>query len=423
MILKIAIIGLGTVGSGIAKILLKHPIPEFQLVKILTRSPQSSPIYQQIPHCFTSSLDDILHSSEIDIVIETVGGVEFAKEVTEKALCNKKHVVSANKDLIATHGLSLAQLASQHGVHLLFGAAVCGGIPIIKLLGDYFRSKEIEQCLAVVNGTNNYILTEMDSSEKSFDEVLLAAQQAGFAEIIPDNDTKGLDARYKLSILANFITNQYLDINQIPLEGIEHVVPCDFGYARLLQKSIKHLAYLKFDQHSQKWGGGIFCALVSLHKPIAKLQGAENGVQLFGKHVKELYLQGQGAGSEPTASAIFADLWDIYLGTPYSSFTNPEQMPVLNFSDIKFQHTLRFWIEEGKGIVAHITKILAEFDIGIHSILQLPQYQYFGSTQKETAFVIVLEICLESQVQAAVAKINTEHFMKLPTFVLREIIE
>ncbi len=420
---KIAIIGLGTVGSGIAKILLKEQNPEFQLVQILTRTPESSALYQQIPDCFVSCLDDVLNSSQVNVVIETVGGVEFAKDVIEKALCHKKHVISANKDLIATHGLLLAQLAKSNGVHLLFGAAVCGGIPILKLLGDYFRSKEIQQCLAVVNGTNNYILTAMEESKRSFDEVLLMAQEAGFAEATPDNDVKGFDARYKLSILAHFITNQYLDVHQIPLEGIERVAPCDFSYARLLHKKVKHLAYLQFDEGVQKWGVGVFPALVSWQKPIANLQGVENGLQLFGTHVKELYLQGQGAGSESTASAILADLWELSSATPYHAFSNPKPLPVLQLSDIQFQHTLRFWIQEQKGVIARITKLLAQFDIGIHSVLQLPQYQYFGNTGQETAFVIVLEVCLESQVQKAVAQINHEPFMKLPTFVLREVVE
>ena len=259
---------------------------------------------------FCKEPEIIIENPEIDVIVETIGGKEFSRELVTKALENGKHVITANKDLIAVYGKELTEIARKNDRHLLFEAAVAGAIPVLRLLKDYLNVQDIQAMRGILNGTTNYILSEMEEKSISFDNALSQAQQKGFAEQDPTNDIKGFDARYKLIILTYLITGQWFSPEQITLEGIDHLELADFEYAERMGRKIKLIANLRLNKKSLQVY--VLPLMIEKDDTLAKVSGSTNAITFNGKYSDNITLIGKGAGSLPTSSAIISDLKKVF---------------------------------------------------------------------------------------------------------------
>lgn len=422
--INVAIAGLGVIGSGVATVLLQHQQQgsALKLGKILEINPQgkyAAPLHQQHPDLFTQEINEVVANDQIDVVVETIGGRGFAKTLIEQALSQGKHVVTANKDLMATHGRELSELAAKNQVKLLCEASVGGAIPIIHLLRTFITRKDVTRLIGILNGTTNYILTEMELNQLSFETALKQAQELGFAEQDPTNDIEGYDARYKLVILTWLITGQWLQVDQISVQGISNLEPADFEYASDQNKRIKMLAVL--DRGEQGMKAFVMPIMLPMDHPVAKVDGSTNIVTLTGKYSDDISVIGKGAGSLPTASAIVSDLGQLAQPTPEAeTLEGSSAEPLLDFGQCTFQHMLRFKAHDTTGMVGQIGNILATHDISIYSLQQLPQYHMIDG-QNKLIFTVMLEPCQESKVRQAVEELNRLEFLESEVRVLRAI--
>jgi len=428
-VLNVAIAGFGTIGSGVAHVLAQHsehPDAKLNLAGILERDTQGKFVrswFENNPELFYESPEKLLEDPEVDVIVETIGGNGFARELITKALQNGKHVITANKDLIAVHGAELIEVAQENGRHLLFEAAVAGAIPVLRLLKDYLQVQDIQGIRAILNGTTNYILSEMESNDLSFEEALSQAQDLGFAEQDPTNDIKGVDARYKLVILTYLITGQWFAPEQIALEGIDHLELADFEYAERMGRRIKLIANLRL---SAQEGVQVYVLPLMIEKNdiLAKIAGSTNAVTLTGKYAEDITLIGKGAGSLPTASAIVSDLNKVQSHPePFPPPAASRKLAIKSMDEINFRHTLRFEVRDHPGIFGHYGKIFERLSINIYALEQLPQYHRIGKEGEETViFTLTLQNCKEGLVQKALEEINQADYMLKPVVLLREIV-
>ena len=428
-VLNVAIAGFGTIGSGVAHVLAQHsehPDAKLNLAGILERDTQGKFVrswFENNPELFYESPEKLLEDPEVDVIVETIGGDGFARELITKALQNGKHVITANKDLIAVHGAELMEVAQENGRHLLFEAAVAGAIPVLRLLKDYLQVQDIQGIRAILNGTTNYILSEMESNDLSFEEALSQAQDLGFAEQDPTNDIKGIDARYKLVILTYLITGQWFAPEQISLEGIDHLELADFEYAERMGRRIKLIANLRL---SAQEGVQVYVLPLMIKKDdiLAKIAGSTNAVTLTGKYAEDITLIGKGAGSLPTASAIVSDLNKVQSHPePFPPPAASRKLAIKSMDEINFRHTLRFEVRDHPGIFGHYGKIFERLSINIYALEQLPQYHRIGKEGEETViFTLTLQNCKEGLVQKALEEINQADYMLKPVVLLREIV-
>jgi len=427
-VLNVAIAGFGTIGSGVAHVLAQHsehPDAKINLAGILERDTQGKYVqswFEKNPELFYESPEQLLEDPEVDVIVETIGGSGFARELITKALQNGKHVITANKDLIAVHGAELMEVARKNGRHLLFEAAVAGAIPVLRLLKDYLQVQDIQGIRAILNGTTNYILSEMESNDLSFEQALSQAQDLGFAEQDPTNDIKGIDARYKLVILTYLITGQWFTPEQITLEGIDHLELADFEYAERMGRRIKLIATLRLSAQ----GVQVYVLPLMIEKDdiLAKIAGSTNAVTLTGKYAEDITLIGKGAGSLPTASAIVADLNKVQSHPePFAPPPVSRELAIESMNEISFRHTLRFEVRDHPGIFGHYGKIFERLSINIYALEQLPQYHRIGKEGEETViFTLTLQNCKEGLVQEALKEINQADYMLKPVVLLREIV-
>ena len=418
--LNVAIAGLGTIGNGVAHVLEqhgKHPDSKIKLIGILEHDHSSENVklwLEKNPELFFKNPDIIIENPEIDVIVETIGGKGFARKLIIKALENGKHVITANKDLIALHGNELIEIARKNDRHLLFEAAVAGAIPVLRLLKDYLHVQDIKELRGILNGTTNYILSEMEEKNISFENALSQAQQMGFAEQDPTNDIKGIDARYKLVILTYLITGQWFDP--------EHLELADFEYAERMGKRIKLIANLR---HSSK-GLQVYVLPLMIEKDdiLAKVSGSTNAITLSGKYSDDITLIGKGAGSLPTASAIVSDIKKIQNNpNPFPPPPLSRELEIESMEEIKFRHTLRFEVRDHPGIFGHYGKIFERHSINIYALEQLPQYHKIGKQGEEIViFTLTLQDCNEGLLLKALDEINQAEYMRKPVVLLREII-
>ena len=427
-VLNVAIAGFGTIGSGVAHVLeqhSEHPDTKINLVGILERDTNGKyvrPWFEKRPELFYKNPEQLLEDSKVDVIVETIGGSGFARDLITKALQNGKHVITANKDLIAVHGAELIAVARKNGRHLLFEAAVAGAIPVLRLLKDYLQVQDIQGIRAILNGTTNYILSEMENNDLSFEKALSQAQELGFAEQDPTNDIKGIDARYKLVILTYLITGQWLAPEQITLEGIDHLELADFEYAERMGRRIKLIANLRLsDQGIQVY---VLPLMIEKEDILAKIAGSTNAVTLSGKYAEDITLIGKGAGSLPTASAIVSDLNKVQNHPePFPPPPTSRKLELESMDDISFRHTLRFEVRDHPGIFGHYGKIFERLSINIYALEQLPQYHRIGKEGEETViFTLTLQNCKEGLVLKALEEINQADYMLKPVVLLREIV-
>jgi homoserine dehydrogenase len=380
--ISIGLLGLGTVGSGVVKIIKNHQDKLIHQVgcpvvikKILVQDLHKSRPVEIEAQMLTSSADDILFDNDIDVVIEVMGGVQDTKDYLITALRQGKHVVTANKDLMALHGSELLTVASEHGCDLFYEASVAGGIPILRGLVDGLASDRITQMMGIVNGTTNYILTKMSNEGRSYDEVLKEAQELGFAEADPTSDVEGLDAARKMTILATLGFSMHIDLDDVKVSGISNVTEEDLRYGKQLGYTMKLIGFAH--RVGEKVEVSVAPTFLSDNHPLASVQNEYNAVYVYGEAVGETMFYGPGAGSLPTATAVVSDLVGVIknlrLGVNGRSAVTPQYPKRLKEDEEKFsKYFLRIHVQDEVGVFADITSIFAKYGVSFEKILQLP---------------------------------------------------
>jgi homoserine dehydrogenase len=380
--IKIGLLGLGTVGSGVVKIIKNHQDKLMHQVgcpvvvkKILVQDLHKTRPVEVDPTLLTSSPSDILHDKEIDVVIEVMGGVKETKEYLLSALRQGKHVVTANKDLMALHGSELLTVASENGCDLFYEASVAGGIPILRGLVDGLASDRITQMMGIVNGTTNYILTKMSKDGSAYLDVLKEAQELGFAESDPTSDVEGLDAARKMTILATLGFSMNIELDDVKVSGISTITEEDLRYGKQLGYTMKLLGYAH--REGEKVEVSVQPTFLSDNHPLASVQNEYNAVYVYGEAVGETMFYGPGAGSLPTATAVVSDLVGVIknlrLGVNGRSAVTPQYPKRLKDDNEKYsKYFLRIHVQDEVGVFAELTSIFAKYGVSFEKILQLP---------------------------------------------------
>ena len=415
--IKVGLLGIGTVGSGTFNVLKRNQEEiarragraiEITLVADLDTARATELTHGEIKVVNDANL--VVNDPDIDIVIELIGGYGIAKELVLKAIANGKHVVTANKALIATHGNEIFKAAQEKGVMVAFEAAVAGGIPIIKALREGLTANRIQWIAGIINGTTNFILSEMRDKGLDFDVVLKEAQRLGYAEADPTFDIEGIDAAHKLTIMASIAFGIPVQFDRAHVEGITRLQASDITYAEQLGYRIKLLGITR--QTSAGIELRVHPTLIPTARLIANVEGAMNAVMVRGDAVGETLYYGKGAGSEPTASAVIADLVDITrLATaepghrvPYLAF-QPNAMadtPVLPIGEVTTSYYLRMRVADKPGVLADVTRILADSSISIDAMLQKEP----GQGEQQTDIIMLTHQTQEKNIEAAIASIE-----------------
>jgi homoserine dehydrogenase len=411
--LNVTILGFGTVGSSVARILTEHPPAGLRLTHICNRNFKRKQV-DWLPQTvrWTEDFQDVL-SSDADIVIELIGGLEPAGEWVRRALQSGKSVVTANKQLIARHGTELVRLARQHNQHIAFGASVAGGIPVISGLQEGLAGDQLVQLCGILNGTCNYILTRIEGAGISFEDALKEAQKLGFAEADPTEDVDGLDARAKLTILARTALRVAVSPLDIPARSIRALEPVDFDYAKLLDCTIRQIS--RAEKTTDKLFASVQPTLVHRDSPLAGVEGGQNLVMSTGKFGGETVFAGHGAGGNPTAVAVVSDLIAIQHSRQINGVAQNENddetegaaLPVS--ADFTSRHYLRFTVKDEPGIIASLALIFCRSGINIDSVFQKPGYP-----KSRLPFVITLEACPTSLVEESLKHISELEFLVQP---------
>jgi homoserine dehydrogenase len=400
--LRIALFGFGTVGSSVARILLESHLQGLELTHVFNRGVARKRV-DWVPAGVVWSEDaDAVLASDADVVVELAGGLDPAGGWVRKALDAGKSVVTANKKLIAFHGVELERLAAARGGHLKYGAAVAGGIPVIPGLEQGLAGDRIERIEGILNGTCNFILSKMEDGA-DFSAVLQEAQAAGYAEADPTEDVGGFDARAKLSILMRLALRVEVDPEEIVPRPITAVSAVDFSYARDLGCTIRQVA--RSEQSSGQVAATVGPMLVALRSPLAWSRGTENMVILSGKYGGDVVFSGHGAGGHPTAVAVVSDLLALAHG---SRRVEIPSVPAKVSGEFEVPHYIRFLVKDRPGIVAEITGALAREKINIRAIMQKP-----GCPADALPFVVTVEPCKSSALRRALESIRTMDCMNV----------
>jgi homoserine dehydrogenase len=392
--LKIAILGFGTVGSSVAKILCDLKPRGLELTHIFNRDVERKRV-PWVPRSvqWTEDFNDVL-SSGADVVVELAGGLDPAGDWVRKALSAGKSVVTANKQLIAHHGVSLEKMAGMRGCHLLYGAAVAGGIPVIPGLQHGLAGDRLTQLQGILNGTCNFILSKMENGAE-FNTVLSEAQALGYAESNPTEDVAGYDARAKLVILMRLAMRADVHPEEIPCRSITDISAIDFSYAKDLDCTVRQISRAQL--HDEGVVATVGPMLIPKSSPLAWSHGTENMVIASGQFGGDVVFSGHGAGGHPTAVAVVSDLLAIVRG---SSLVELPSRKTTVGGEFKVPHYVRFVVDDRPGIVSEIAGSLAEFDVNINAILQKP-----GHPKNKLPFVVTVEPCASSALKKALARI------------------
>ncbi len=378
-IINIGLLGMGTVGTGVVKILTNNAYDISQKVgmsvhikKIMVRNLTKSRNIETTAE-FTTSFEDIINDQEIDVVVELVGGMEPAKDYILRALRAGKHVVTANKDVVAKFGQEILDVAEENKVDFLFEASVAGGIPIIRPLKQCLAANKISEVMGIINGTTNYMLTKMMNEGLDFDSVLAEAQAKGYAEADPTADVGGLDAARKIAILASIAFSSRVSIDNVYVEGITNISKEDIGYAKELGYAIKLLAIAKDDEKGIDVR--VHPAFIPITHPLAAVHDVFNAIYIKGDAVGETMFYGRGAGEMPTASAAVADIIDVARNIKHQSnsrilctcYENKSFCPVENTQS---PYYVRLLVEDKPGVLAAIAGAFGAQEVSLHSVIQ-----------------------------------------------------
>lgn len=392
--LNVGLIGLGTVGSQVAGRLLtwgpqlsRRAGMDLNLSRVLVRDLGKKRSIEIPSSILTSRPEDILDDPGIQVVVEVAGGDDPMHSYLERAVLAGKHVITANKVVMARHGPELLDHAAERNVDVYFEAAVGGGIPLISTFRTDLQANRIERVSAVINGTTNYVLGRMASAGLPLSEAVAEAQAAGYAEADPTDDIGGFDAAYKLAILGSIAYEIKVRPHDIYREGIEAVEPVDFRYARELGYAIKLIAHTQ--RHPGRVEARVHPALVPLDHPLARVEGAENAVFVEGDLVGQVLLVGQGAGGRPTASAVVGDLIDLARSIRRGvqsrpSFSFDDRIGVVPMGEVTTRAYYRIRVEDRPGVVAAIGQVFAEEGVSISSFIQKDAW-----SQDQTAELVV----------------------------------
>ena len=388
---KVGICGLGTVGSGTFNVLKRNAE---EIARRAGRGIEVAQIAQRRPNpqCDTGSTPitaevlAVADNPEIDVVVELIGGYTLARELVLRAIANGKHVVTANKALIAVHGNEIFARAREQGVIVAFEASVAGGIPVIKALREGLAANRINWVAGIINGTGNFILSEMREKGRTFPDVLAEAQALGYAEADPTFDVEGIDAAHKLTILASIAFGIPLQFDKAYTEGITRLTTADVGYAEALGYRIKHLGVARSTDQGIELR--VHPTLIPADRLIANVNGVMNAVMVNGDAVGSTLFYGAGAGQEPTASAVVADLVDVVRAmtsdpenrVPHLAF-QPDALsdhPVLSIEACESAYYLRIQAKDHPGVLAQVASILSARGINIESIMQKEAEEHDG---------------------------------------------
>jgi homoserine dehydrogenase len=424
----VGLCGLGTVGSGVFNVMARNAELinaragcEVNIIHIGARRDREG--------CDTSGVKvnrdifAVLDDPAVDIVVELIGGTDTARDLVMAAISKGKHVVTANKALIAHHGAEIFAAAAEKKVAVAYEAAVAGGIPIIKALRDGLVANRIEWIAGIINGTTNFILTEMRDKGRAFDDVLKEAQALGYAEADPTFDVEGIDAAHKLVILASIAFGMPLEIKRIYTEGITKITLEDIRYAEELGYRIKHLGIARETAEGVELR--VNPTLVPEDNLIAKVDGAKNAVMVMGDAVGSTIYSGAGAGSEPTASAVIADIVDVaravahdnHLPVPYMGFVPSaiHSRPILPIENIHSAYYLRIVVADKPGVMSEVTQVLSKAGVSIEAIIQKEPHR--GDTQ--VSIVLITNVVQESTINAVIRDIEAKDFVATPVIKLR----
>lgn len=376
----VGIMGLGTVGTGVYKVLVNNADiiarrvgAEIVVKRILEKDQTRERGIAVPPELYTLDVNDILNDPEIDIVVEVLGGISPAREFILAAMNKGKSVVTANKDLIALHGQELFETAEKNNVDFLFEASVGGGIPIIRPLKQCLAANNIRLIYGIVNGTTNYMLSKMSLEGREYEDVLKEAQAKGYAEANPASDVEGLDAARKLAILASIAFNTRLTINDVYVEGITKISARDIEYARELGYVIKLLAIGK--EENGEVEVRVHPALVPIHHPMASVNDVYNAIFVRGDAVGDTMFYGRGAGELPTASAVVGDIMEaarnLLCGTPCRiGCTCYEEKKVRDIKDTASKFYVRMKVVDKPGVLAAIASVFGNQEVSLASVIQ-----------------------------------------------------
>ena len=407
---KVAIIGYGTIGSGVARLLLEHGDriarhvgKRLELVHVVDPDLKRSRNFALPPGVLTANLADVVENPEIVTAIELVGGLEPARTIVLKLLESGKDVITANKALLAEHGPELFDTARKLGRSIAFEAAVAGGIPIIAAISECLTANQIESIHAILNGTSNFILTQMEENNTDYASALAEAQQRGYAEANPAMDVNGSDAAQKLAILAHLAFGARVNWRNIPRTGIDVVDVTDMRYARELGYSIKLLAVAELVPEGLELH--VSPTLVRHETTLAEVRGAYNAIRVVGDAVGRVFFHGLGAGQMPTASAVVADLIDTVVGRMAITFrtlnlwSSDGDAPVRmrDPSRVPGRFYLRFNVDDRPGVMSEITGILGRHNISIASVIQ-------HETEEDSSNVVPLVIMTHTSIEGRMAE-------------------
>ncbi len=424
---NVGIIGLGNVGTGALTILtenadqigLKLGFP-LRVKALCSRSIAAKTLPASVEGVFqTANWREVVEHPEVDIVAELVGGTHVAREIIDAAIGHKKSVVTANKELMALCGAEIWDRAIAAGINLAMEASVAGGIPIHSVLREGISGDRVTTLYGILNGTSNFILTEIEKRGVSFNEVLEEAQRLGYAEADPSADVDGYDARSKLAILAALAFGEKITPSDIYTEGIRRIQPVDFDYAHQLHHTIRLVCSAR-----QTHAGLILSvrpALIPQSTILASVQGAYNAVWVLGKYGQDTFYYGRGAGSAPTGVAVVSDLMrvarEIRAGSPerVSPFAH-ERLGEYKPIPVTLQHSayyLRFRVEDRPGIIAALSRVLADKQISLEAVLQLPSDNW-----RDRPFVITVEPASEQSIREALAEMSANDFLVEPPLAM-----
>ncbi|MDO5117692.1 MAG: homoserine dehydrogenase [Eggerthellaceae bacterium] len=419
MAVNIGLVGTGTVGGGCIDIFLAHQEDfkkhygidiELKRVCSLDRSEADA---HGVGDRFTDNFNDIINDPEIDIVIELIGGTTFARTVVTNALKAGKHVVTANKALMATYGEEIMDLAEENGREIMFEASVGGGIPIIDPLKHSLIANEISSVMGIVNGTTNYMLTRMVETGMSYDDALKEAQDLGYAEFDPSADVDGHDAAAKIAILASIAFNSRVTIDDVYTEGIRNLTPTDIDAAADMGYAVKLLAI------GNRTENGIDVrvhpTMIPAKHQLANVNGVMNAIYVIGDAVGETMFFGAGAGSGPAASAVMGDVLEmarhIQMGIgPLVGCTCTDHLPIMPIDEIETKYYIRFTVKDRPGVLASVARVFADNGVSLYSVVQRGQ-----AGAEEVDLLYVTHEAKEKAIRTALAYIQ-----ELPDVLLKE---
>jgi len=425
----IGLLGCGVVGSGLVRNLSRHAEDiasrcgaELEIRKIAVRDiARARDIPQAFSSLLTEDVSEVVESDEVDIVVELLGGEDVALEAIRKAMKAGKHIVTANKLLLARHGEEIFREAEKFGVEIGLEASVAGAVPIVRTLRESIAGGEVKSVFGIINGTANYILSRMTESDTDFAEALREAQKLGYAEADPSFDVEGVDAAHKIAILASLAFGSSVDFDKIYVEGITRLKPEDFSFARQFGKVIKLLAIARLVDGSLDIR--VHPAMIPCNAPLARIDGVTNAVKLEVSHAGSLMLVGAGAGGDETSSAVISDLADIArnvisgsVGRVSPTGFNPgkrKTLPMKPIEEIENRYYLRFCVEDRPGVLSRMTGVLGAHMISVESAIQR------NVKKSVVPLVIITHSAEEENILSAVSEIDDLETTREKTLIIR----